>query len=336
MKIAIIGSKALDSLESNLLEAFSFNGHTCEIFDIASGFWCENKITGSYFTKLDWLRRQFYDAYDQKVFQKIFEQVADYRPDLVIGVYRFIHPSFVKRVKTLGCKVIHLNPDQLTTFEYQQVFASDYDVWFTKDPYIVSFMTRNMQLNAKLYNEAFSLRLHPKPAMDKATCEEDVNIDVMTYGTMYPYRCRMLKVLTDKRIDVKVFGVKPSRFYDSSLDIAFQNKYIVQDEKSKLLFGSKIVFNQMHYAEVESVNNRFFEANGAGAFQLSDYKPILHDLLPVDPELVSFKSIDEGVEKIKYYLENTEERHAISEKIYDHFVHRYTYDHLTQYLLEEL
>ena len=89
----------------------------------------------------------------------------------------------------------------------------------------------------------------------------------------------------------------------------------------------------MTYAEIESVNNRFFEVNGCGGFQLLDYRPILKDLLPVDPELVSFKSIDEAIEKIRYYLQNPEERVAISQKIYDHFIDKYTYDHLIQYIL---
>ena len=95
-----------------------------------------------------------------------------------------------------------------------------------------------------------------------------------------------------------------SRFYDKSLDPYFQNKYITGEKKAKILYGSKIVFNQMHYAEIESVNNRFFEAYGAGAFQLSDYRKILSRILPkeVKPELVSFNGIDDGIDKIKYYL----------------------------------
>ena len=61
----------------------------------------------------------------------------------------------------------------------------------------------------------------------------------------------------------------------------------------------------MHYAEIESVNNRFFEVNGCGAFQLSDYRPILHELLPIDPKLVSFNSIDEGIRKTIDYMKES-------------------------------
>lgn len=54
--------------------------------------------------------------------------------------------------------------------------------------------------------------------------------------------------------------------------IVSRRKYIVGKEKARILYGAKIVFNNLHYAEIESVNNKFFEINGSGAFQLCDYR----------------------------------------------------------------
>jgi len=285
---------------------------------------------------LDKIARAYSDVYDRKLFEILFKRVKVFSPGLVVCVYRFIHPSFVDLCKADGAKVIHVNPDALTTFGYQQVFASNYDAWFTKDPYIVSFMRGNMHLNVYQYNEAFNARGHKKPEMSKSVCEEEVGIDVMTYGTMYPYRCRMLKAVADSGINLKIYGTIPHRFYNHDLDRCYQNKYITGAEKSKLLFGAKIVFNQMHYAEIESVNNRFFEVNGSGAFQLSDYRPILKDLLPFDPKLVSFSTIDEGIEKIRYYLKHDNERYEIADTVYRHFMNNYTYDHLIEYLMNTI
>lgn len=328
MRIAIIGSKKEDSMESNLKDAFVHAGHDCTIFDLDKK---HNKID----VTIDKLLRTYSDKYDRSVFTKLANRVNEYNPELVVCVYRFIHPVFVKNVKLPNRKVIHINPDALTTFEYQQIFASDYDVWFTKDPYIVHFMRDNMHLNAYYYNEAFSIRNHKKPDCPKQEMEQVVDIDVMTYGTMYPYRVNMLKQVLNAGIDLKVFGVIPHRFYNGELDKSYQNKYITGVEKSKILYGAKIVFNQMHYAEIEGVNCRFFEVNGSGAFQISDYRPILHELLPVDPDLVSFKTIDEGISKIKYYLEHPEERYEIADKVYRHFISNYSYDNLVKYILEK-
>ena len=336
MKIAIIGSRAADSLEMNLQEAFAFAGHEAQVFDIYDLRRFDVKRLRPYLKTLDKIMRTYSDGYDRKLFGKLYEKVKLYAPELVVCVYRFIHPSFVDLCKKEGAKVIHVNPDALTTFEYQQVFASNYDAWFTKDPYIVSFMRGNMHLNVYQYNEAFSARGHNKPEQRKEEVEKEVGIDVMTYGTMYPYRCRMLKAVVDNGIDLKIFGTIPHRFYNHDLDKCYQNKYITGEEKSRLLYGAKNVFNQMHYAEIESVNNRFFEVNGSGAFQLSDYRPILQELLPVDPKLVSFTTIDEGIEKIRYYLNHDKERLEIAEKVYQHFIDNYTYDHLVKYILSKI
>lgn len=333
MNVAIIGANRPDSIEVNLQEAFTYRGDHCQIFDVVGSITKNNK----YLLNIDKILRTYSNTYDKKIFKKAAEKVACFNPDLVICIYRFIHPIFVTTIKSLRrCPVIHINPDALTTFEFQQVFASDYDAWFTKDPYIVRFMRDNMHLNAIYYNEAFNKRLHRKPNMEKFQAEKEVNIDIMTYGTIYPYRANMLKQVIQAGLQLKIYGHAPHRFYDKTIDDCFQNKYIVGEEKSKILYGAKIVFNQMHYAEIESVNNRFFEVNGSGAFQLSDYKPILKDILPIDPEKVSFKSIDDAIEKMKFYLAHPQERYNIANKVYEHFINKYSYDELISYIISQI
>ena len=333
MKVAIIGSSLPDSLEYNLQEAFTYRHDNCQIFDIVN----TSVHTNKYLFNIEKLLRNFSNKYDTNIFKKLAEKVAYFKPDLVICVYRFIHPIFITTIKKfLKSPVIHINPDALTTFEYQQVFASDYDAWFSKDPYIVRFMRNNMHLNAIYYNEAFNKRLHRKPEIEKAKAEEETCTDIMTYGTIYPYRSNMLKQVIKAGLQLKIYGSAPHRFYDHTLDRYFQNKYIAGKEKAKLLYGSKIVFNQMHYAEIESVNNRFFETNGCGAFQISDYRPILNEILPIDPEKVSFKTIDDAIDKMKYYLDNPQERYEIAQTIYEHFVKKYSYDELINYILNKI
>lgn len=335
MKIAIIGANRKDSMEYNLMDAFQFAGHECSIFDFYElSVLFSMRCVSIYAKTLDKLARSYSDSYDKKVFSRLARKVNNYDPDLIICVYRFIHPCFVSSVKKQNRRVIHINPDQMTTLEYQQIFASNYDAWFTKDLYMQHFMKDNMKLNVYHYNEAFNKRYHTKPNCSKIECEKEVGIDVMTYGTIYPYRAKMLNEVVKAGINLKIFGVLPHRFYDHSLDEQFQNRYITGEEKSKILYGSKIVFNQMHYAEIEGVNCRFFEVNGSGAFQLSDYRPILKEILPIDPSLVSFKSIDEGIDKIKYYLVHDDERFEIASIIFNHFLNKYSYDNLVSYILD--
>ncbi len=334
MIIAIVGANIPDSMEWHFADAFRFAGYDTEIFDIYDKFPYTVKRIKSYVQVLDKIRRAYCDSYDRKRFLSVANCVNDYNPDLVICFYRDIHPAFVDAVKCKNRRVIHVNPDQMTTLCYQQVIAANYDAWFTKDYYMLDFMKNKAKLNAFIYSEAFNQRYNPKPACTKPEMEKEMNIDVMTYGTLYPYRARMVGALVDEGIDVKLYGVAPHRFFDKAVEKCYTGKYIVGEEKARALYGAKIVFNNFHFAEIESVNCRFFEANGCGAFQLCDYKSVLKDLLPVDPELVSFKTIDEGAEKVRYYLAHPEERYAIAEKVYQHFLEHYTYDHLIQYILK--
>jgi spore maturation protein CgeB len=320
MKIAIIGSKSFDSLEYHLYDSLQFMGH--EIFHID----VQDVIKIPY--KYNYWMTKLLPKYDEHVFTKIANRIIDEKPDLVIGVYRFIHPNCIRKIKKelKNVKVIHINPDALTTFEYQQIFVSDYDAYFTKDPYIVDFMKGKMNLNVHYLPEAFNQRVHKPIDKERRMLEEEINIDVVTFGTMYPYRANMVKNLVDNNIDVKLFGVPDRRFPQKAVENNFIKEYITGDRKSEVLQGAKIVFNNFHYAEIESVNVKFFEIGGIGAFQICDYKPIIKEYSMIDPEKFTYKNISEAVEKIKYYLDKPQERYAICEQQRKHFLEHHTYE----------
>lgn len=330
MKIAIIGSKDFDSLEYHLHDTLSFLGHTIIHLDITDilnipmryGYWAI----------------KLFPKYSESIFNKIADKIIEQEPDLVIAVYRFIHPDCIRKIKNAlkNTKVIHINPDQLTTFEHQQVFASSYDAFYTKDPYIVDFMKNKMNLNAFYFPEALNPRVHKPVNVDRATLEKDINIDVVAFGTMYPYRAKMVSELINSGIDVSLFGVPDKRFPRSEITKNFKNEYITGDRKAEVLYGSKIVFNNFHYAEINSANVKFFEINGIGAFQLCDYRPVLEEYSAIDIEKYTYKSINEAIEKIKYYLQKPEERYQLSTLQREHFHKFHTYDVRLQKLLKEL
>ena len=118
------------------------------------------------------------------------------------------------------------------------------------------------------------------------------------------------------------------------MDKFFSNEWITGDRKSELLFGSKIVFNNFHYAEIESVNCKFFEIAGLGAFQICDYRPTVDEYSKIDSKQFTFKSIDEAIELIKFYLDNTKLRHEIADAQYEHFIQNHTYEHRVKQILE--
>lgn len=59
-------------------------------------------------------------------------------------------------------------------------------------------------------------------------------------------------------------------------------------------------------------NMRLFEATGAGACLLTDWKENLNDLFAVDSEVVAYRNADEAIEKFRYLEAHPAERNAIA------------------------
>jgi len=137
------------------------------------------------------------------------------------------------------------------------------------------------------------------------------------------------KPLCIKKYDIGFVGFvtfeKRAIFLDRMLK-EFPNFYVGQhffEECAEKFRQSKIVLNT---SATDDLNMRFFESWGTGSFTLSEYIPSFNLLdLPVDPEMISYKSHDECVEKIKYYLENAYERETITQVMKQYILKHHTY-----------
>lgn len=330
MKIALLGSKDFDSLEYHIHDSLTFLGHQVFHIDIKDVV----KIPYRY----NYWGMKLLPKYDLSVFKKIAVRIIDEKPDLVIGTYRFIHPEFIRMIKAALPKtpVVHVNPDQMTTLEHQQIFASPYDAWFTKEKYMLAFMRDKMKLNAFYLPEALNPRVHKPFSGDRSTTENNVGIDVVTFGTMYPYRAKMVSELVNSGLDVTLFGVPDKRFPREEIVKNFKNEYITGERKSEILTGSKVIFNNFHYAEVNSANVKYFEIAGIGGFQICDYKPVLEEYSALDVKDYTYKTLDEAVELIKHYLPRRELRHEMAEKQMKHFHKHHTYEHRMKEILSKV
>lgn len=331
MKITILGSKNFDCLEYHLFDSFQFLGNDVFHIDLTD-------IIPIPF-KYNYFASKFFKNLDEFLFRKLANSVIKSNPELVVCTYRFINPICIILIKKAlpNVTVIHINPDALTTFEYQQIFASPYDAYFTKDPYIVSFMKNKMGMKNTFYlPEAFNPRVHNYNLDSRENLEHKINIDVVSFGTMYPYRANMVTHLIKRGIDISLFGTPDKRFPKDEITSNFKNEYITGKRKAEVLLGSKIVFNNFHYAEIESANVKFFEIAGVGGFQICDFKPVLKEYSKIDIEKFTFKTIDEAYELINYYLDKPQLRYELSNEQRIYFLENHTYEHRIKQLLNFL
>jgi len=137
------------------------------------------------------------------------------------------------------------------------------------------------------------------------------------------------KPLCIKKYDIGFVGFvtfeKRAIFLDRMLK-EFPNFYVGQhffEDCAEKFRQSKIVLNT---SATDDLNMRFFESWGTGSFTLSEYIPSFEKMdLPVEAEMISYKSHDDCVEKVKYYLKNAEERILIAETMKDYILKHHTY-----------
>jgi spore maturation protein CgeB len=136
---------------------------------------------------------------------------------------------------------------------------------------------------------------------------------------------------------VRIWGPPPSRWLPQSLyDTKYQGRPVLNHEKCLAFRGAKIVLNNLHYSEIEGLNCRCFEAAGSGAFQLLDWRPTLPQLFREGREVVSFRSPDEMVEKVRYWLPREDERREIGDAARQRALADHTFEHRLSRLLKIL
>ena len=106
---------------------------------------------------------------------------------------------------------------------------------------------------------------------------------------------------------------------------AFPNFYYGQrlfEECAEIYRQSKIVFNT---AAVDDINMRMFEACATGSLVLCEKVPTLSKIFENEKHVVTYCSIDDAVEKAKYYLENEMLREDIAKQGMNYVLEHHTY-----------
>lgn len=131
------------------------------------------------------------------------------------------------------------------------------------------------------------------------------------------------------RIDAldRLFKEFPN-FYYGSRHPGFPEKNLFEDAAKKFSM-SRVVFN---ISIKDDYNMRCGEVLMTGSFLLTNWIPTLKDMenvygLKEGVHYVTYKTLDEMVEKTKYYLDHDEEREKIASAGYEFAINNLTYKH---------
>lgn len=180
---------------------------------------------------------------------------------------------------------------------------------------------RSRGLAAELHRLAF------EPGILSHLGEGAQNIPVSFAGSLshhHQVRFQLLEYLCARR-HIEVWGRQENLPIDCSIRRSHRGPAWGR-EMFQLLRRSKITLN--HHIEVAGPyanNMRLFEATGVGTLLITDWKENLHEMFELGKEIVAYRTPEECMELVNYYLDHDEERESIARAGQQRTLRDYTY-----------
>ncbi|MED0875637.1 CgeB family protein [Bacillus mobilis] len=238
-------------------------------------------------------------------------------------------------------------------------------LWLTDDPYYTD-VTQNLvpyydyiftqDLNCiKFYrgigcNNVFHLPLAANQEVLKPSLKEDTyKYDLSFIGTAFENRITFVdsiaEYLAEKNTKIVGFGWEKLKNYERLKD-KIQLLPLAKYEDALQYYASTKININLHRSpsdkelncnsaniQAYSVNNRTFEINAVGSFQLTDIRPDVAKHYIPGVEIETFNSASEFIQKAEYYLEHIQERKRIAKNGLDRTLKHHTYDRRVLQLL---
>jgi spore maturation protein CgeB len=276
--------------------------------------------------KTDLLLYPFYGGYKSLVNKRIIRLAKTKKPDIFFTVYGFdIFPETYDRLRQMGILRICWWLNDPFQFERSARISPFYDYFFTN---AMGSVEKYKTIGIK---KVFFLptACHP-PVHRKLDLSHDelkkYKSDICFAGDWNPVREELLLEVS-KRFNLSIWGPWARKLSPSSpLRRHIRGKYFKPDEMVKIYNGAKIVLNiHTWYGRFNyGLNPRIFEAPACNAFTITDFKEEIPLLF--DSEYIAFRSKDEMMELIAYYIDNQSRREDISMRLNTEVYSKHTYE----------
>ncbi|GFR39055.1 spore maturation protein [Insulibacter thermoxylanivorax] len=282
-----------------------------------------------------------YAPLDQVIADTFGEQVGALmvaRPfDDIIGIAREFQPNVV--VALDGVQMF--SPVQLEALRAMGIRTA---AWFVDDPYYTDLTTSmafhydlvfTIELSCyHLYKDMghsnvhyLPLGVHPKyfqPMSVSSRYESDICFIGTAFWNRVHFFDAVIPHLRGRKFRIIGLWWNRMRHYRKLRSGIWMNQWLSPEETAKYYNGAKIVVN-LHRSSDDmtynrnsrgvpalSMNPRTFEIAACGAFQLSDMRHDMHNFLQPGHEIETFSSVEQFVDKVNYYLANTDARQTIA------------------------
>lgn len=269
-----------------------------------------------------WPKVQYHFAFGPTVLKMnrdLLRMASEIAPDLVF-VYRGTHilPATLKKLKRSGAVVFGYNNDDPFGSGYSFHFWRHFKRSIPLYDHIFAYRSKNILDYKRIgYNSVSLLRSYyiAERNFPMGSLPDDSYVSDVSFVGHFEDdgRDECLKDLIDRGVNVKLFGSEwgKSKHYDYFVEklgpitpLGKDYNLVINSAKICLVFLSKL--------NNDTYTRRCFEIPAAKKFMLSEYSDDLKNLFAEGSEAEYFRSREELLEKVAYYLAHAEAREAIA------------------------
>lgn len=272
----------------------------------------------------------------------VFQIARDSRPDFILHFKDEFPPSVFQDLRGFA-KVIQWYPDPVIP-DWLPRYVKAADVFLTMSEGLANEF-RKYNPNSFWLTEAIA----PSFYEIKGITENDITVysaDVTFVGNLgskpqYLPRRKYLQAVIDSGFRLKWWGDRLPRKFSTiplligGLGRSYGGNYVWGEEHAKIAKLSKIYLGfdaQPHIRK--SMSERLYIAVGCGAFYMCRHVEGIEEVLEPGRDIVTFKSEDEMIEKIRYYLLNDDLRMKIAQSGQQRVLREHTYEIRTRQLID--
>lgn len=303
MRVAVIGPTGPDTFADNILHCLPSIGAEGVAIGPATPR-PHNRLLNA---MVEVSRRQ--SAETEQWWQRpLISRIREARCDVVLNLHQSLMPGIAAKIKRLGPALALWYPDSVASTQRLAMVATDYDALFLKDALFVERLCEVYGMPAFYLPEACN------PAWHRPVGEPASSPHIVVVGNLYATRIRLLTRLHDEGIPLKLYGSRFPRWYDPGTVSALPlGPFVTKLDKSRVFREAAGVLNNLHPAEMNSVNARLFEATAAGGAVLCERRGVLDDLYVDGKEVLAFSSFDELLFSIRSLLADPGRTEAIGD-----------------------
>lgn len=224
--------------------------------------------------------------------------------------------EFIKKQQP-ECRLVHFNPDDPfgqfnKGWELFLEALPLYDFHFvSRAPNVGEYVSRGGK-NVFPYDRSFSKLLH-RPIHLSPSEREKYGVEVGFIGSHAPARAEMIAFLIKNGIPVAVHGNGwQGKSQWETIKPYFRGPGRVADEYVKTINGMNIALHFLRRENRDEQDSRTFEIPACGAFMLAERSPKHEEFFVENQEAVFFDTVEELLEKVRFYLQRPLDRQRIA------------------------